>query len=220
VVSLGGATEASVWSVAFPVAEVSPRWRSIPYGRALAGQSIEVLDPELSPLVDGEVGELYLGGRGVALGYWRDARRTVESFVPHPTTGERLFRTGDLGRRMADGEVELLGRKDLQVKIRGFRVELTEVEAALTSCPEIELGVVSVLGERDGERQLVAHYVVNGGTPGDLRRQLLERLPEHMVPQHFLECPRLPLSANGKIDRKALAEAARESLSGPGGSRR
>jgi pyochelin synthetase len=205
VVSLGGATEASIWSIAYPIGTVDPQWKSIPYGQPLTNQAFYILDEALRPVGHDEVGELFIGGQGVALGYWQDAERTARAFVRHPTTGDMLYRTGDLGRYFVDGNIEFLGRKDLQVKIRGYRVELPEIEAALHSCPGVEAGVVVAQGGRQEEKELVAHYVAKGGvTPEELRQHLRTLLPEYMVPQRFLERGSLPLNANGKIDREAL----------------
>jgi pyochelin synthetase len=156
VVSLGGATEASIWSIAFPIGTVDSRWRSIPYGRPLANQTFAVLDAGLRPCPDWVTGELYIGGAGLAVGYLGDQRRTAERFVRDPRTGERLYRTGDLGRYLPSGDIEFLGREDFQVKIRGHRIELAEVEAVLASHPAVGSATVVVDGDRPMERRLVA----------------------------------------------------------------
>jgi amino acid adenylation domain-containing protein len=163
VVSLGGATEASIWSILYPIGEVDPSWRSVPYGRAMANQSFEVLDPRLQARPLWVPGELYIGGLGLARGYWRDEEKTAASFVTRPATGERLYRTGDLGRWLPDGTIELLGREDFQVKIHGHRIELGEIEAALARCPGIEAAVVTADadgGEPPYRRQLAAYVVL------------------------------------------------------------
>ncbi|HKT01472.1 MAG TPA: amino acid adenylation domain-containing protein, partial [Rugosimonospora sp.] len=154
-VSLGGATEAAIWSIYYPIAEVPGDWRSIPYGRPLANQTFHVLGPAMRPCPDWVPGELYIGGTGVALGYLGDAARTAERFVTHPGTGERLYRTGDLGRYLPSGDIEFLGREDFQVKIRGYRIELAEVESALGSHPGVGAAAVVVDGDRPLERRLV-----------------------------------------------------------------
>lgn len=155
-VSLGGATEAAVWSLIHPVDEVPPSWRSIPYGRPLANQSVHVLDHALRPCPDWTTGELFIGGAGLAVGYHGDAAKTAERFFVHPTTGERLYRTGDLGRWMPDGTIELLGREDFQIKVRGHRIELGEVEAALRSHPAVAQATVVAYGERHTDRRIAA----------------------------------------------------------------
>lgn len=156
VTSLGGATEASIWSILHPIGEVTPGLPSIPYGRPLTNQRFHVLDAALEPCPDLVAGELYIAGAGLALGYLGDEGRTAERFLTHPRTGERLYRTGDLGRYLPDGEIEFLGRDDRQVKIRGHRIETAEVEAALRSHPAVADCVVLVEGERPWERRLMA----------------------------------------------------------------
>ncbi|HEU4421787.1 MAG TPA: amino acid adenylation domain-containing protein, partial [Pilimelia sp.] len=155
-ISLGGATEAAIWSIYYPIGEVPPQWRSIPYGRPLANQTFHVLDKAMRPRPDWVPGDLYIGGAGLALGYLGDERKTAERFVRHPHTGERLYRTGDLGRYLPDGDIEFLGRDDAQVKIRGYRIELAEVEAALAAHPAVAAAVVVVDGDAPLDRRLVA----------------------------------------------------------------
>ncbi|SDF43212.1 pyochelin synthetase [Lentzea fradiae] len=151
-VSLGGATEAAIWSIWHPIGDVPPHWRSIPYGTPLENQSFHVLNDVLEDCPDHVTGELHIGGAGLAEGYLGDPGRTAERFVVHPRTGERLYRTGDLGRYLPDGAIEFLGREDGQVKVRGHRVELGEVEAALRAHPAVADAVVVATGERDARR--------------------------------------------------------------------
>jgi amino acid adenylation domain-containing protein len=204
VVSLGGATEGSIWSIVYPVGAVDPLWRSIPYGRPLAAQRFHVLDRWSRPAPIGVPGELCAGGAGVAAGYLARPDLTAERFVPDPfgPPGGRLYRTGDLGRFRADGVLELLGRLDHQVKIRGFRIELGEIEAALARHPDVQEAVAVARGGR-----LVAYAVPAAGRtpdPAALRAALAARLPEPMVPAQIVVLERLPLTANGKVDRRAL----------------
>ncbi|WP_027659500.1 non-ribosomal peptide synthetase [Salinispora fenicalii] len=156
VVSLGGATEASIWSIWYPIEQVEPEWRSIPYGRPLTNQTFHVLDSALCPRPELVTGELYIGGVGLALGYLNDPARSADRFVTHPETGETLYRTGDLGRYLPDGTIEFLGREDLQVKIRGYRIELAEIESALGSHPGVAAAAVVVDGDSPLERRLAA----------------------------------------------------------------
>jgi pyochelin synthetase len=165
-VSLGGATEASIWSVLYPIGDVAPDWHSIPYGRPMRNQTLHVLDGALRPRPDWVAGELYIGGTGVAEGYLNDPERTAERFVRHPVTGDRLYRTGDLGRYLPGGEVELLGREDFQVKIRGHRIELAEVETTARTHPAVGGAVVLVDGDRPLERRLVAFVEAARTDPG------------------------------------------------------
>jgi amino acid adenylation domain-containing protein len=159
VISLGGATEASIWSIVHPIEEVDPEWASIPYGRPLRHQTFQVLNDRMEPCPVWVAGELCIGGAGLALGYWGDPVRTAERFVPDPAGHGRLYRTGDLGRYLPGGGLEILGREDRQVKIRGHRIELGEIESALTALPEVRAAVAAAVGEPRGERRLVAWVV-------------------------------------------------------------
>ena len=206
VIALGGATEASIWSNYFDTEQLDPSWSSVPYGYPLARQSLHVLDDRLQDRPDFCEGDLYIGGDGVALGYFGDAERTAQSFLVHPSTSERLYRTGDRARYWPDGTVEFLGRRDAQVKIRGHRVELGEIEAALQSFPGVRAAAALASASR---RSLAACVVASfdvDARRAELERHLRERLPEHMLPSTFRNVARIPLSANGKVDRKELAQ--------------
>ncbi|XCN74104.1 MAG: amino acid adenylation domain-containing protein [Candidatus Electrothrix aestuarii] len=210
VISLGGATEASIWSIWYPIEQVEPTWRSIPYGRPLDNQTFHVLDSGLAPCPVPVPGELYIGGIGLAQEYWRDEEKTTAAFITHPETGERLYRTGDLGRWLPDGNIEFLGRADFQVKIRGFRIELGEIEAVLARHPSAREAVVTVCGS--GDSQFLAAYVTvdsdfaSEQLTAELAAAVRAALPDYMVPSHFCLLDELPLSSNGKINRKALPE--------------
>ncbi|GAA4203985.1 non-ribosomal peptide synthetase [Streptosporangium oxazolinicum] len=156
VISLGGATEGSIWSIAHPIGAVDTARPSIPYGRPLTNQRFAVLDHALRPRPDWVAGELHIGGAGVAMGYFGDQARTAERFITDPATGERIYRTGDLGRYLPDGDIEFLGREDAQVKIRGYRVELAEIEAAVQAHPSVGAGAVLVDDSASGGRRLAA----------------------------------------------------------------
>ena len=147
VISLGGATEASIWSIFYPIDQVEEQWKSIPYGRPLSHQAVYVLDERLQQCAVGVPGELYIGGAGVALGYWNQPELTAAKFIQDPWSSDpqaRLYRTGDRGRLLPDGNIEFLGRIDQQVKIRGFRIELGGIESCLQRHPAIENVVVTV----------------------------------------------------------------------------
>ncbi|MEW2354044.1 amino acid adenylation domain-containing protein [Spirillospora sp. NPDC029432] len=208
VVSLGGATEGSIWSICYPIGEVRPEWASIPYGRALRGQSFHILDERGGPCAVGEVGELHIGGDGLASGYIGDEEQTRERFVTHPVLRRRLYKTGDLGRWRTDGNIEFLGRLDRQVKIRGHRIELGEVESALNRAPGVRQSVALSVRGPDDRPRLVAYLVASGGgeQPPDeeLIVHLRERVPEYMVPTRVLWLEEFPVTDNGKIDYKAL----------------
>ncbi|MDZ7752622.1 MAG: amino acid adenylation domain-containing protein [Gammaproteobacteria bacterium] len=164
VISLGGATEASIWSIYYPIDQVEPDWTSIPYGTPLANQSFHVFDEHLLPCPIRTTGRLFIGGQGLAHSYWNDPGQTAERFIIHPDTGERLYDTGDLGRYRPDASIEFLGREDQQVKLRGFRIELGEIENALNEHPDVH-SAVAVLHQTP-EPRLVA-YVVRGRTGED-----------------------------------------------------
>ncbi|MHB8747021.1 MAG: amino acid adenylation domain-containing protein, partial [Gammaproteobacteria bacterium] len=159
IVSLGGATEASIWSIAYPIDAIDIHWRSVPYGRPLDNQRFHVLNEALAPCPVWVPGQLYIGGAGLARGYWKDPEKTAASFITHPRTGERLYRTGDLGRYWSDGNIEFLGREDQQVKINGYRVELGEIETALLQHESVKEVVVQAVGAADRGRRLVAYVV-------------------------------------------------------------
>lgn len=178
-ISMGGATEASIWSIYYPVDAVDPSWASIPYGMPLGGQGMHVLDADLAPTPDWVTGEIYISGIGVALGYQSEPEKTAAQFVQQPETGERLYRTGDLGRFHPDGFIEFMGREDQQVKINGFRVELGEIEAALTKSPDI----------RDAAAVCLTAGGAGGGGAG-ARSLAAFVVPEANVSPHLFAPPR------------------------------
>ncbi len=199
----------------------------VPIGLSLAGTRAYVLDGRMAPIPMGAVGELYIGGRGVARGYANNASRTAERFLPDPfdeTGGARLYRTGDLARWRPDGNLEHLGRLDRQIKIRGVRIEPAEIEAALGLHPSVSQAVIAVRDSGCGRRRLAAYVVRADAETGDgdarepsapeLRGWLRERLPEPMVPATILFVETLPLLPSGKIDHAALAafDAGNETL--------
>ncbi len=159
ITSLGGATEASIWSIYYPITKVDPTWKSIPYGKPMANQTFHVLNKQLEPCPVWLAGQLYIGGIGLALGYWKDKEKTDASFIIHPRTGERLYKTGDLGRYLPDGNIEFLGREDFQVKIGGHRVELGEIETHLLKHEAVQKVIVSAVGETNHDKQLVAYII-------------------------------------------------------------
>lgn len=159
VISLGGATEASIWSIFYPIETINPTWHSIPYGCPLTNQRFHVLNELLEACPAWVTGQLYIGGIGLAKGYWRDEVKTNTSFIQHPRTQERLYKTGDLGRYLPDGNVEFLGREDFQVKVNGYRIELGEIQFALTQHPSIKDAVVIADGEYE-RKHLVAYIVL------------------------------------------------------------
>lgn len=215
VVSVGGPTETTVWNIWYPVKEIQPEWHSIPYGHAIPNTRYYVVDENLNDCPVGEPGELCCSGIGLLKGYWRNDEQTRARTAIHPCTGERIYRTGDRGRFVPDGEIEFLGRIDRQIKINGQRIELGEIEATLLRQRGVKQAVVDAI-EFEGQKKLAA-YVVPDLPAGNARpveaqelRGALERsLPAYMVPSSFTILESLPLNANGKVDRSLLPAAAR-----------
>ncbi len=205
VMSLGGATEGSIWSIWFQIENVQPEWPSIPYGLAMPNQQMWVFDESGQPCQHGVTGEIHIGGLGVAKGYFHDSQRTEEQFFTHEILGA-LYKTGDLGAWNTKGYIEFRGRKDFQVKIRGYRVELGEIENALTSLPDVKQALV-VDHDQDGNKTLSAYTVSHSGETIDeeyLRESISTKLPDYMLPSTFTSLKEIPLSSNGKLDRNAL----------------
>ncbi|HIK04553.1 MAG TPA: amino acid adenylation domain-containing protein [Trichormus sp. M33_DOE_039] len=210
VISLGGATEATVWSNYYPIGKVEPHWKSIPYGKPIQNAQYYILDDYLNPCPIGVSGELHIGGECLASGYLNQPELTAQKFIPNPFSDQkeaRLYKTGDLARYLGDGNIEFLGRIDHQVKIRGFRIELGEIESVLTQHDSVQETVVIAREDEPGNKRLVAYVVVNGETAttmNELRRFLQEKLPEYMIPSAFVAIAKIPLTPNGKVDRRAL----------------
>jgi natural product biosynthesis luciferase-like monooxygenase protein len=206
VTNMYGPTETTIWSSTH---RVQPAAESIPIGRPIANTQMYVLDGGLAPVPVGVPGELFIAGDGVVRGYLNRPELTAERFVRDPHAARqaaRMYRTGDVARFRDDGAIEFLGRSDHQVKIRGYRIELGEIETALNQQPAVREGVVVAREDTPGDQRLVAYLVPEGKEPssGDLRDALRAKLPEYMVPAHFVVLDKLPLTPNGKIDRKAL----------------
>ncbi|MFI6015130.1 amino acid adenylation domain-containing protein [Streptomyces sp. NPDC051243] len=209
-----GPVEGMVFLTVHPVtAEEVRDGGPVPIGRPLAGKRLRVLDERLRPVADGETGELYAAGAGVALGYCGRPGLTAERFVadPYGPAGELMYRTGDLVRRRADGVLEYLGRADAQVKIRGFRVEPGEVETVLAGHPGVVRAAVVARPDATGEKRLVAYVVPREGhqpalDEGELREYAARVLADYLVPAAFVLLDALPLTPNGKLDRAALPE--------------
>ena len=205
-----GPTETTIWSSLRRV--TGQEENGIPIGRPIANTQIYILDSHLNPVPANIVGEIYIGGDGVARGYLNRAELTAERFVANPlapSQSARLYKTGDLGRFRADGNIEYLGRVDDQVKIRGFRIELGEIEAALVGHSGVREAVVAAREDATGEKRLVAYYTAAdpNGPPieaAELRSHLSSQLPDYMVPAAYVRMYRMPLTANGKLDSKAL----------------
>jgi amino acid adenylation domain-containing protein len=217
-----GPTENTTFSTWYEVQTVPENATTIPIGKAIAHTQVYLLDTQLNPVPPGVIGEICLGGTGLAQGYLNRPHLTAEKFIPsppHATTSPPssllsppfLYKTGDRARYRPDGNLEFLGRTDHQIKLRGFRVEPGEIEAALTQHPAVQTAVVTVRQirgrEQAADRQLVAYVVPRAGTAvqeGELRSRLKAKLPPYMVPAAFVVLAALPLTANGKVDQQAL----------------
>jgi amino acid adenylation domain-containing protein len=212
-----GPTEATIWATIYQCSDTSRRPL---IGRPVNNKEIYLLDTNLQPVPIGLPGEIHIGGVGLARGYHRRPELTGEKFITHPFSdrvGARLYKTGDLGCYRSDGNIDFLGRLDHQVKVRGFRIELGEIEEVLNQYLDIEENVVIAREDQPGEKRLVAYLVAASGQSlaiAEVRNYLKQKLPEYMVPSVFVVLPALPLSPNGKIDRRALPrpEQARKSL--------
>jgi len=202
-----GPTETTIWSA---TSQVLPGAGPVTVGPPIDNTQFYVLDSNAQPVPMGVPGELFIGGDGVARGYYKRPDLTTERFLPDPfrdSPGARMYRSGDLVRRLPSGDLEFLGRLDGQIKLRGFRIELGEIESALAQHPSVKQASVVVREDVPGDKRLVAYLLPNaGGIPaaGQLRTFLLTTLPDYMVPAGFITITAIPLTPNGKIDRKAL----------------
>ncbi len=207
-----GPTENTTFTCCFDIPRDTAPDAAVPIGRAIDHTSVYVLDADLRPVADGEEGELFAGGEGVALGYLNRPELTAEKFPRDPFVadeGRLMYRTGDLVRRRPDGVVEFVGRGDRQVKIRGKRVELDEVEALARRLPAVADAAALVRQRTDGDRQILTYVSLTPGSSADpaaLRHQMLELAPDHLTPAHFVIVEELPRTPNGKVDRAALPE--------------
>ncbi len=217
-VALGGATEAAIWSNWQDAGKIEPHWKSVPYGKPLTNQYFRVLDRYGAERPDRVAGQLHIGGHGLADGYWGDSQKTAAAFITTTDIGERLYKTGDLGCFWEDGTLEFLGRDDGQVKVGGHRIELGDISHALESHTGVARAV-AITQETSGGRQIIAHVAsVADTTPTEdaLRNHCRALLPAYMVPARIGIHAGLPLSANGKIDMRALpAIAERRPVSTP-----
>ena len=208
ILNMYGPTETTIWSSTY---RLTGSLRTIPIGSPIANTQLYVLDQHLSPVPVNVAGELYIGGEGVVRGYQQRPELTASRFIPDPFStrpGARLYRTGDVARFRTDGLVEYLGRADHQLKLRGYRIELGEIEAVLATHAAVQECVVVAQGDADDVR-LVAYVVMQAGqslNESELRQHARERLPQYMVPSVFMVIDKMPLTANGKVNRRALPE--------------
>jgi amino acid adenylation domain-containing protein len=207
-----GPTETTVWSTCSRIVDPA----DIHIGRPIANTDLYILDEQGQPAADGVIGELLIGGEGLANGYFNRPELTGEKFIAHPfKPGSRLYRTGDLACRRSDGNFDCLGRIDFQVKIRGYRIELGEIEALLSQHPRVKEAVVTASEDASGEKRLVAYLVMRDRDaidPDQLREFLRSKLPEYMIPAVYVSVAKIPLTPYGKIDRKALPPPTAEAV--------
>jgi amino acid adenylation domain-containing protein len=217
VISLGGATEAAIWSNYYPIGVVEPGWPSIPYGKPIQNAGYYILDPTLDLCPTMVPGDLYIGGQCLASGYMNDLLLTAEKFIKNPfAPGETLYKTGDIARWFEDGNMEFLGRKDQQVKVRGFRIELGEIESQLSDHEAIGDAVVLARKDTHSDNYLCAYFTAHREmNKEELKNHLSVQLPEYMIPSYFIQLEHIPVTPNGKLDRKALPEPE-SGLSSPG----
>lgn len=208
VLNMYGPTETTIWSSTYRVEQVN---QSVPIGKPIANTTMYILDDDLQPVPIGFPGELYIGGEGVVRGYWNRPDLTAERFIPDPfetqRPGARLYKTGDLARYLPEGDIEFLGRNDFQVKIRGHRIELGEIESSLDQHSAVQKSVVIAREDKPGDKRLVAYFLPNdhpAPSGGEFRNYLRDRLPDFMIPSHFVSLESFPLTPNGKVDRKSL----------------
>ena len=214
IVSMGGATEASIWSIYYPVDHIEKNWKSIPYGMPLSNQKIYILNyaDELCPV--GVKGEICIGGKGVAKGYKNDPSKTEAAFIQHPELG-RIYKTGDQGVLRPEGYVEFMGRNDEQIKIRGYRVELEEISNCLMAYEGVRSAAVVDWKDETGKQYLCAYVVSENelDIPG-MKEYLGKVLPEYMIPSVFMKIDEIPLSSNGKVNKKILPKPAKKGVEG------
>jgi acyl carrier protein len=202
-----GPTETTIWSSSHRVEQTD---QTISIGRPIANTQIYILDRHLQPLPVGLSGELHIAGMGLAPGYFNHPDLTGQRFIPNPLSqepGARLYKTGDLARYLEGGKIEFLGRIDQQVKVRGFRIELEEIEAVLNEHRAVSAAVVTVREDIPGDKRMVAYLVPSPQQPQNdeqLEAFLRQRLPDYMIPSSFIMLERVPLTSNGKVDRKSL----------------
>ncbi|MCS4300952.1 non-ribosomal peptide synthetase [Chryseobacterium sp. BIGb0232] len=214
-VSMGGATEASIWSNYYEVKALEEDWTSIPYGYPLSNQQFYVLDESGRPCPTFVKGKLHIAGKGLATEYWGREDLTQKAFYIHPTLHIRLYDTGDYGQYIENGMIEFLGRKDDQLKINGYRIEIAEIQMAFQQCNPALDPVILSIGEKAAHKKLVAYVKSDADTfsESDFKKQLAKYLPPYFIPDSIIPLKNYPVTANGKIDRNALIRQAAEQTS-------
>ena len=206
VLSMGGATEATIWSNYFDVYDLDPSWKSVPYGKPIQNCRYFIFDPNMNVCPIHIEGDLYIGGECVAEGYLNKPELTHDRFIDNPFfPGQKIYKTGDRARWFPDGNMEFLGRIDHQIKLRGYRIELGEIESQLLTYPGLSAAIVMVKTFSPGDRRLVAFYTADAEISNtDLKTHLNDRLPAYMIPSEISFIEQIPITPIGKVDRKAL----------------
>jgi len=216
-ISMGGATEASIWSIIHAIEPTKSYTPSIPYGTAMANQTVHIFDKRLQERPISISGDIYIGGDGLALGYFGDDAQTNKRFIIHPDNGKRFYYTGDIGHWAKEGYIVFQGRDDSQVKIQGYRVELGEIEAAMRAHPNLSEVVVIAQEETKKSKRLLAYYVLSDEkiklSDQDITDWLSDRLPSYMIPVLYMALSAIPLSPNGKLDRRKLPKIIHKTTS-------
>ncbi|MDD5457114.1 MAG: non-ribosomal peptide synthetase [Candidatus Margulisbacteria bacterium] len=213
IIALGGATEAAIWSNYFPINNIEKDWIGIPYGKPIQNAHYYILDNELHLCPIGVPGDLYIGGKCLAKGYWNDSQLTTEKFINNPyVQGEIIYKTGDMARWWPDGNMEFLGRQDSQIKLRGYRIECKDIENATLKQEQIKEALVVTVKSNLQEVERLCLFVVTSADIGadEIRQKLLYELPEYMVPAKIVVLEKIPLTLTGKIDRQFLEKMAIE----------
>ncbi len=210
IVSMGGPTETSIWCVEYPIQESFKDKTRIPYGKPLANHEIYILNPRLELCPFYTPGEMYIGGLGLSEGYIADPEKTAKAFITHPVTGQRLYKSGDIGYYTPKGLIEILGREDGQIKINGYRIEISDIEAALEQISFIQNAALVPIHEHSALGAAVTltegTHLENEVAIKDIKKALETKLPPYMIPELIRVFEKLPLSANGKINRKKLIQ--------------
>jgi amino acid adenylation domain-containing protein len=212
-ISLGGATEATVWSNFYRVKEINPKWKSIPYGKPIQNARYYILDNQLNVCPPGVPGNLYIGGECLSSLYANEPELTRQKFIPDVYSNKkdgRMYFTGDKASFYPDGNIEFLGRVDDQVKVRGYRIELKEIQTCLSKHTSVNTSIVIVKNDNAGYKQIVAYYTleVNQQTSENILKKYLESiLPKYMIPASIILLDNIPITSNGKLDRKSLPDA-------------
>ncbi|WP_051890117.1 non-ribosomal peptide synthetase [Chryseobacterium vrystaatense] len=214
-VSMGGATEASIWSNYYEVKAIKDDWTSIPYGYPLSNQEFYVLDESGRPCPTFVKGKLHIAGKGLALEYWGREDLTKKAFYIHPTLNIRLYDTGDYGQYIENGMIEFLGRKDDQLKINGYRIEIAEIQMAFQQCNPGLDPVILPIGEKAANKKLIAYVKGEADhfSESELKKQLANYLPPYFIPDRIIPMANYPVTGNGKIDRNQLIQEANEHTS-------